>query len=258
MNRTAVPSCDAAKLPRYAEIRRELEHAILSGRWPPGRRVPSEHDLVAWYGCARMTVNKALSELAAAGLIVRHRRAGSFVAVPANDQSILEIHDIEAEARSDGKAYRFELLGRALRKATRADAARLGVKPGAPVLALASVHFVDGAPFAAEDRLINLDAVPRARDIDFTTRTPGGWLLAQIPWSRARHRISAINADAAMARALRIARGAACLVVSRETWQQEVPITQVDLSHSGESHHLVAHFSPAGRRRDGSGKHRQP
>ena len=250
MRRTAARPLETAKLPRYAEIRRELEHAILSGRWPPGRRVPSEHDLVARYGCARMTVNKALSELAAAGLIVRHRRAGSFVATPTNDQSILEIHDIEAEARGSGKPYRFELRARALRKATRADATRLGVDDGTPVLALVSVHLVGGAPFAIEDRLINLDAVPAARDTDFTSRSPGGWLLAQIPWSRARHRISAANADAGTARALQIVRGAACLVVSRETWLQDVPITQVDLTHPGEDHHLVAHFSPAARRRD--------
>ena len=93
---------EGAPLPRYAEIRRELETAILSGRWPPGHRVPSEHELVVRYGCSRMTVNKALSALAAAGLIVRRRRAGSFVATPEADESILEIRDMGAEARREG------------------------------------------------------------------------------------------------------------------------------------------------------------
>src|SRR5205085_6106152 len=101
---------DARPLPRYAEIRRELETAILSGRWRPGHRVPSEHELVIRHGCSRMTVNKALSALASAGLIVRRRRSGSFVATPVAEESILEIHDIEAEATRDGKAYRFELV----------------------------------------------------------------------------------------------------------------------------------------------------
>lgn len=246
---SAAASRAARRLPRYAEIRHELESAILSGRWLPGRRVPSEFELVARYGCARMTVNKALSELAAAGLIVRHRRAGSFVALPVREHSILEIHDIEAEARRDDKTYRFELMGRRLRKATHADAERLGVAPGTPLVALNSVHFIAGAPFATEDRLINLATVPAARGVDFAIKAPGSWLLEQIPWSRARHRISAINADARIARALRIARGAACLVVSRETWLQDAPITQVDLIHAGSGHHLVAHFSPASPRR---------
>ncbi len=160
-------------LPRYAAIRRDLESAILSGRWPPGHKVPSEHELVARYGCARMTVNKALSELAAAGLIVRHRRAGSFVATPTTEESILEIHDLEAEARRDGKAYRFELTARALRKATAADAERLDIVKGVPILALGSIHHVAGAPFAAEDRLINLATVPAAADADFSSQAAG-------------------------------------------------------------------------------------
>ncbi len=236
-------------LPRYAAIRRDLERAILSGRWPPGHKVPSEHELVARYGCARMTVNKALSELAAAGLIVRHRRAGSFVATPTTEESILEIHDLEAEAKRDGKVYRFELTARALRKAMAADAERLDVAKGVPILALGSIHHVAGAPFAAEDRLINLATVPVAAEADFSTKPPGSWLLAQMPWSRARHRISAVNADARTARCLKIARGTACLMVERETWLQDEPITQVTLTYPGERHHLLAHFSPAGRGR---------
>jgi len=235
------------ELPRYAAIRRDLETAIFSGRWPPGHKIPSEHKLVARYGCARMTVNKALSELAAAGLIVRHRRAGSFVATPSTEESILEIHDIEAEARRAGKAYRFALTARAVRPATAADTERLTVPVGTSVLALNSIHHVAGAPFAAEDRLISLATVPDARDVDFSSMAPGSWLLAQMLWSRARHRISAVNADAATGQALQIARGTACLVVERDTWLQDAPITQVKLTYPGERHYLLAHFSPAGR-----------
>jgi GntR family histidine utilization transcriptional repressor len=238
-----------APLPRYAAIRRDLETAILSGRWAPGHKIPSEHELVARYGCARMTVNKALSELASAGLIVRHRRAGSFVATPSTEESILEIHDIEAEARRVGKAYRFALTARKVRAATADDAERLEVALGTSVLALNSIHYVASAPFAAEDRLINLASVPDARDVDFASMSPGSWLLAQMPWSRARHRISAVNADAATARGLHIARGTACLVVERATWLQNQPITHVRLKYPGERHHLLAHFSPAGRGR---------
>src|ERR1700744_6004734 len=59
---------------RYAEIQRALETAIFSGDLPPGARVPSEQQLLKRYRCSRMTVNKALSALAASGLIVRRRR----------------------------------------------------------------------------------------------------------------------------------------------------------------------------------------
>src|SRR5437660_12546547 len=100
---------------RYVAIRRALESAIFSGDWPPGARVPSEQELLKRYRCSRMTVNKALSALAASGLIVRRRRSGSFVAQPQAEKNVLQIHDTEEEALRDGKSYRIRLVSRATR-----------------------------------------------------------------------------------------------------------------------------------------------
>ena len=52
----------------YQRIRGDIEGKIMSGDWPPGHRVPFEHELMESYDCSRMTVNKVLSGLAAAGL----------------------------------------------------------------------------------------------------------------------------------------------------------------------------------------------
>ncbi len=49
----------------HDRIRRDVEKRILSGEWRPGHRIPYEHELMADYGCARMTVNRAISALAA-------------------------------------------------------------------------------------------------------------------------------------------------------------------------------------------------
>ena len=127
-------------LPRYAEIRIDFESRIRSGEWPPGHRIASEHELMAQYGCSRMTVHKALTALAAAGLITRKRRSGSFVAAPKTEETVLEIHDIEAEITAGGRAYAYELLDCTERPATAPDAERLSVAEGAPVLALRARH----------------------------------------------------------------------------------------------------------------------
>ena len=55
----------------YQRIRNDLEARIMSGAWPPGHRVPFEHELMETYSCSRMTVNKVLSALADTGLVVR-------------------------------------------------------------------------------------------------------------------------------------------------------------------------------------------
>lgn len=235
-------------IPRYAEIRRALEGAIMSGAWPPGHRVPSEHELMAQFDCSRMTVNKALSGLAEAGLVVRKRRSGSFVATPASEQTVLEIHDIQKEVLASGREYRFEIVTRRRGKATAAEAELLGVKAGGQVLALSVRHFAGGKPFAAERRLINLARVPEAEAESFAQAPPGSWLLARIPWTEAEHQISAANLDNDTAELLSLAPGAASLVVERRTWQGGVPITCVTLFYPGDRHRLIGRFAPpAGR-----------
>src|SRR3712207_5211640 len=79
----------------HQRIRDDIEARIMSGEWPPGYRIPFEHELMAEYGCSRMTVNKVLSTLAANGLITRRRRAGTVVAEPSSQQAVLQIQDFE-------------------------------------------------------------------------------------------------------------------------------------------------------------------
>ena len=88
----------------HQRIRADIEKRILKGAWRPGHRIPFEHELMEQYGCARMTVNKAISSLVATGLIVRRRRVGSFVAEPRAHSAVLEIPDIRRAARGRAEA----------------------------------------------------------------------------------------------------------------------------------------------------------
>ena len=42
----------------------EIQQHVVTGRWPPGHRIPSEIKLAEHYGCSRMTINKVLAQLA--------------------------------------------------------------------------------------------------------------------------------------------------------------------------------------------------
>lgn len=229
--------------PLHARIRADVEARIVSGEWPPGHRIPYEHELTALYGCSRMTVSKALGELGRAGLIERRRKAGSFVRRPLAQSAVLEIHDVAAEVASLGAAYSYKLLAQARRRATARDRERLAVAQGAPLLALACRHDADGQPFCLEDRLIHLEAAPEAAQERFAEQPPGAWLIARIPWTAAEHRIRATSADGA-ADALDLPASAPCLVIERRTFLGDLAVTHVTLTYPGASHELIARFSP--------------
>lgn len=232
----------------HQRIRADVERKILSGEWPPGHRIPFEHELSVAYGCSRMTVNKALSSLAAAGLLERRRKAGSFVARPRMQSAVLAIPDLQAEILGRGETYRYELLAWRRRRAAREDGLGFAeVEPLGDVLDLTCRHFAGDIPFVLEERLINLDAAPEAAAVDFSTRPPGTWLLEHVPWTQAEHKIVAVNAGQAYAGPLGVTPEAACLLVERRTWREGRTLTRVRQIFPGSLYSLTARFAPAGR-----------
>jgi len=66
-------------IPLYYQLKTLLLEEILSGRYSPEDRLPTEHELCEEYSISRTPVSRALSELAEEGVILRHRRRGTFV-----------------------------------------------------------------------------------------------------------------------------------------------------------------------------------
>jgi GntR family transcriptional regulator, histidine utilization repressor len=248
----AMTSADATELATAEEtpslhqrILADISEKIMSGEWAPGYRIPFEYELAVEYGCSRMTVNKAMTQLARAGLIERRRRSGSFVLRPKSQAAILEIHDIKAEVQALGLPYRFELTRKQVRAAADDDRERLGLSEAARMVEVTCLHFAGVRPFCHESRLINLSAVPEAEAESFSETSPGPWLVGHIPWSVAEHRIRAAAADAEIAAALGIAKRSPCLVVERQTWTADQPVTHVRFTYAGDSHTLIARFTPS-------------
>jgi GntR family histidine utilization transcriptional repressor len=235
---------DDASVSLNRRIRSDIENKILDGTWPPGHRIPAEHELMAEYDCSRMTVNKALSALAERGWLLRRYRAGTFVARRHIESAVLEIPDLPREIAARGHRYELRLLSRRRQAAGRRNAAMMELPAGTPLLALHCLHLADAQPFAVEERLINLAVVPEAATVDFSAVAPGSWLLDHIPWTQAQHRIHAVNADADTAMHLQVAAGAACLVLERQTWRGEEGITYARQTFLGEAYDLIARFAP--------------
>lgn len=233
--------------PLHQRIFSEIENRIISGAWPPGHRLPFEMDLAAEYGCSRMTVNKAMTELVRAGLIERRKKSGSFVLAPKFHSAVLEIHDIPREVSSLDLDHSHVVLCSQPRKADENERERLDLKKASQILSISSLHRAGRMTFCLEERIINLAAVPDAETADFSRTPPGTWLLEQVPWNRAEHRIHAVSATAEEAGLLEIAPGTACLVVERRTFGVSGPVTWVRTIYPGDRHALFARFSPSGK-----------
>jgi GntR family histidine utilization transcriptional repressor len=233
--------------PLHERIRSDFEAQILSGELAPGDRLPIEQDLMQHYGCARMTVNKALSALLSAGLIDRRKRAGTFVARPRMHSMVLDVPDLPAQIRDRGQSYAYQPIGHRVRKPVPSLQDEMQLAGDGDLFELEGLHLADAIPLALEYRLISVMAVPDIGDAtDIEAVSPGSWLLQHVPWTEAETRISALDATVEEARLLRIPQRSACLCVERRTWRGSDRITYVRQLFVGNSYDLVARFGASG------------
>jgi GntR family transcriptional regulator, arabinose operon transcriptional repressor len=66
---------------KYRQILEKLQSEISSGRYKPGKRLPSEAELVRRFGASRMTVFRAMHELQSLGLVTRRVGSGTYVSL---------------------------------------------------------------------------------------------------------------------------------------------------------------------------------
>jgi GntR family histidine utilization transcriptional repressor len=228
--------------PLHERIRTDIESRILSGAAGPGDKLPSELELMELYDCSRMTVNKALSALNTAGLVERRKRAGTIVAHRRTESMVLDVPDLPVEIARRGQTYAYRLVEKLIRAPVRGDHDEVMLAGGRDLLLVKGVHVADDLPFAYEERLISLAAVPDIAACDFSVEPPGSWLLRNIPWTEAETRIGATAASADWAGVLGIAMGAACLTVERRTWRGQERITSVKQQFVAGRYELIARF----------------
>jgi DNA-binding LacI/PurR family transcriptional regulator len=70
------------RTPKYQQLIQTLSRDILSGKYPPGRKFPSESALVRQFHTSRITIGRALRELARRGLVERVAGSGTYVRNP--------------------------------------------------------------------------------------------------------------------------------------------------------------------------------
>ncbi len=175
----------------HQRILREIEERILSGALRPGDRIPSEHELADQYGCSRMTINKAITQLAKAGLPRAPAPRWHLRAAAAGDLGGAGGAHRGERGGGTGPAVSLRAHRLSQRQATREECDRLELASGAEVLAITCLHRAGDRPFCLEERLINPAAIGDSPALDVERVSPGAWLLEHVPWRVAEHAIVA-------------------------------------------------------------------
>lgn len=216
----------------WQAIETELKRRISDRVWRPGEQVPNEVDLAEEFGCARATVNRAMQQLADAGLVDRKRKSGTLVTLNPVRKATLEIPIIREEVEARGMKWHHAVLGRKIARATKQVSARYKLPEETRLLHLRSLHFADRMPFVHESRWINLARAPEAETGNFEEISVNEWLVQNAPFTRGDIAFSAMSASATEAEALAVEKGSAVFTVERTTFQDDSPVTSVKLVYA--------------------------
>lgn len=199
-------------VPLHAQVEDVLRELIRDPDYQEGKLLPPEEEMAARFGISRNTLRAGINRMVFEGLLVRRRGYGTVVAQPRVRASRMEAWGSftrEMEARGH-QVETFRLNARVIR-APDAAARALGVKAGSPVVRLERIKGFQGERVVRFLSLLHPRTKLNVKD-DFSR--PLYELIEErsglIP-EHSHESMSAVAADATLARALDVAPGAPLL-----------------------------------------------
>jgi GntR family histidine utilization transcriptional repressor len=235
----ALPNTNA---PIYARLKIAILNNIDSATWIPEQRLPSEAEMVNALGVSRMTVNRALRELTADGVLTRQQGVGTFVAAKKSHSALFEVHNIAQEISDRGHKHTAIVVELQSVKSNTDQALRLGIPTGEMIFKSTLIHFENEQPIQLEQRIVNAELAPDYDEQDFTQFTPFAYLNKVAPITEGEHLVEAVLPNTTEATQLAINSSQACLQIKRRTWCGDKIVTSARLLSPGHLFQLFGHF----------------
>ncbi|WP_420644504.1 GntR family transcriptional regulator [Candidatus Leptofilum sp.] len=137
------------------QVELKLRQRIRHRAYKPGDKLPTELTLSAEFGVSRATVRTVLTRLANEGLIIRRQGAGTYVNQRVGEVNTLGgVLDYGRLIAESGYKPTIQPISMLQRPATAAEAARLNLAAGEPVLVLVRLFLADERPFILATNII--------------------------------------------------------------------------------------------------------
>ncbi len=219
--------------PLYRQLYDIIRIQITSGKVSKNSQLPSEQEFIQKLGISRITVRRALNELAVSGLVKRQRGIGTIVTFNAAAPSVKANFDnlLEGLVRM-GVETQVQLIDYQFVDATGALAATMEVSPGTRVQRIIRLRTLENEPFSY---LITHIPEYVATDYDAAELADAS-LLNLLETSghtpqAAQQTISAAGAEANIASALGVAQGAPIMQIHRVMRDKDANIIQEITAH---------------------------
>lgn len=224
--------------PLYQKVYNILKSGIKDGIIRDNEALPSERDLTEALNVSRVTIRKAIEQLALDGLVIQRRGAGTFVNLRV-EQPLSKLTGFTEDITARGQKPSIKWLDRSCGSATPEESLTLKLSPGALVSRLHRLRFADGKPMCIEHATLPQYALPEPENLE-------GSLYIQLEArglrpTRALQRLRAQIITPEHAELLEVPEGTACLYIERCSFLPNgAEIEFVRSYYRGDSYDFVA------------------
>jgi GntR family transcriptional regulator len=153
--RTTTAIDRSSPLPLYYQLKRILLRHIQDGDISPGEAISSETELQEKYCVSRITVRRALGDLASEGYISRQPGRGTFVLRAKLQDRSERLGGFRESLSAQGFKVEWQIHQYGVRPAPSSVARELGVDEGQPLLYFQRLVYADGEPIMLATVYIN-------------------------------------------------------------------------------------------------------
>ena len=209
-------------VPLYHQIQQHLLEDIRSGRFKPGKPLPSEEVISKRLSISRMTARQALKSLCSLGVAYSQRGKGTFVSEIKLEKNVRQVLSFSEEMEARGSRPHSKLIFSELALAGEKAAEALHISPEEKVVRIRRVRVADSLPMGVETTCLPLRLCPDLLE-KFDPRTSLYGTLSRvygIHLVQADEVVEAGLANAEEAKLLRISKGSPVFLFTRTAYAE--------------------------------------
>jgi GntR family transcriptional regulator len=217
-------------VPKYYQVKKAIVEKINNEEFKIGEMIPSERELISMFAVSRITIRKAVEELAQEGYLVKIQGKGTFVKDDFEGQSLFSITSCTQDIIRLGMVPTRKVLSAEVIPADKARIRALDLFPGDKVFKLQRLYYADGEPINYTTSYLPDQLFRKIEENDFSIASLYETIekIYGVEIVRAKRTIEAVLAHNEISKCLHVDDGIPLLLFRCTTWGivngRELPI----------------------------------
>lgn len=165
---------DSSK-PLYLQIEADIKNSILSKKYKPGEKLPTENVLSEQYDVSKITIRKAIQKLSDEGFVKKVQGKGTFVTYQKEKLVLNKTSGFKEALSTKGHSAKNEVIQASFLNADKTIAEKLSIPINTKIVYLERLVWEDNEPMALDKIYFENDKFP-----DFITKLDDNLSFYQI------------------------------------------------------------------------------